>query len=620
MRSAVLLLVLMGCVPWSNADIDGDGVTVAGGDCNDRDSSIHPKAGDNFGNGVDEDCDGVDGNDRDGDGSASVSSGGLDCDDKEETVFPDADELCDGLDNDCDGEEDEDAIDATEWFVDDDEDGFGAIASATRRCGALSGEVEDGTDCDDLAATVYPGALDQCGRDFDCDGSTTPCEHPGADLDSADADWTFIGTQSADWAGQFVSSAGDVNGDQYVDLLIGAPSEVSGGAIYVVHGPLGGGTGSTYDLDQADLILRAEGPAAKAGISVAGVGDIDDDGFDDILIGASLEGGSGAAYLVNGPLGESRDLSTADAEFFGELPGDEVGFKVAAAGDVDGDGFPDLLIAAPFHGMADRGAVYLISAAEAETMTLSAATVKFQGAEEFGHVGWDIAGDADFSGDGIADMLIGAPTTGNGCAYIEHGTGSGTAQVVKSLADADVTMVGEVVGDQAGAAVAFVGDVDGDGRQDAAVAAPSAQRLGSEVGVVYLVLGDPGGPLPGGVAELTGAPAILAGARDGDRIGNTLSAAGDVNDDGFADLLVGCVLCGAGGVAFLVHGPLAGELDVWQTAATSFSGTSEGDLVGAGLAAADVNADGYSDILIGSPEGGRIPEGTGRAFLLVGGM
>ena len=621
MRSSIFLLFLMACVPWSDSDLDGDGLTAKQGDCDDSDAQVHPGAIDILGNQVDDNCDGVDGTDGDRDGHASTQTGGKDCDDELDTVFPAADEICDELDNDCNGAVDDDAVDAREWFEDLDGDSFGSESvTPVLACSEPFPElIARGGDCDDRAASIHPDAVDQCGRDFDCDGVTEPCEHPQSVVDSASADWTFIGGAAGDWAGQLATAIGDVNGDGYTDLAVSAPKHAGGGQIYIIEGPMGGGAGRQFELSDANAILTGESFGAQAGVSVAGLGDIDDDGFDDVLIGANLEGISGAAYLVYGPIPPTMSLADADAEIIGEFDGDEVGWNVAAAGDVDADGRPDLLIAAPYSGFASQGAVYLVSAADVQTMSLADATVRFIGDIQGASVGWDIAGNADFNGDGLADMMFGGPLAGAGRVYIEHGTGSGTAQTEKNLADADVILLGDSNGDQAGSSVAFVGDIDGDGRADAAIGAPGARLQGDEVGLVYLVLADPAGPLPGGGGDLTGAPAILAGSVPGDRAGNTLSAAGDVNGDGFDDFVVGCVLCGAGGEVFLVEGPVLGEVTFLEVATMRFSGLSSGDLVGASLGSADFNADGYGDLIIGAPEGDGVPQGEGRAYLVFGG-
>jgi hypothetical protein len=184
--------------PGCDQDVDEAlriGGTCGGDDCDDEDYNVYP-ASVEYCDSLDNDCDGdVDEDptylgttfygDADGDGfgdaavtdyQCSAPSGfvadATDCDDADATAFPGADETCDGDDEDCDGDVDEAAaIDASEWYADADEDGYGA-GSATRACAAPSGMVADATDCDDTAAAVSPTGTELCnGVDDDCDAT-----------------------------------------------------------------------------------------------------------------------------------------------------------------------------------------------------------------------------------------------------------------------------------------------------------------------------------------------------------------------------------------------------------------------------------------------------------------
>ena len=193
------------------------------------------------------------------------------------------------------------------------------------------------------------------------------------ELDLSLADTKFIGEATGDQAGVSVAGAGDVDGDGLDDLLIGAYQEGSGGsgagATYLV---LGASLGSTsFDLSSADYKFVGESSDDRSGQDVAGAGDVDGDGLDDLLIGAYYEdsggSGAGAAYLVlASSLGSSgsMNLSAADYKFIGEESGDAAGRSVSTAGDVDGDGLDDLLISAYLEddGSDSRGATYIILA------------------------------------------------------------------------------------------------------------------------------------------------------------------------------------------------------------------------------------------------------------------
>ncbi len=190
-------------------------------DCDDGDAAVNPAA-DELCNGVDDDCDGeLDGDDAidaatwyaddDADGYGDMASttaacqqpsgfvgNDFDCDDGDPAISPDADEICNGIDDDCDGTVDEDgAIDATTWYADDDGDSYGDAADSFTSCAAPGGYVADATDCDDGDATVYPGADEHCdGVDSDCDGVLDEDDAVDASTWYADTDADGFGDPS----------------------------------------------------------------------------------------------------------------------------------------------------------------------------------------------------------------------------------------------------------------------------------------------------------------------------------------------------------------------------------------------------------------------------------------
>ena len=216
----LLLLLTLACrkndpVDTASIDFDGDG-SVASEDCDDRNAAVFPGAIEVC-DGVDNDCSGAADDatgdlwyadaDEDGfgdpedsqqscDGESGRVADSSDCDDGDAALNPLADEVCDQVDNDCDGEVDEDAIDAPDWYVDVDEDGYGDPGAVTRACEAPSGSVANDEDCDDSEAQVNPDADELCdGLDNDCDGDVDPDQALDASTWYADGDGDGYGSE-----------------------------------------------------------------------------------------------------------------------------------------------------------------------------------------------------------------------------------------------------------------------------------------------------------------------------------------------------------------------------------------------------------------------------------------
>ena len=424
-----------------------------------------------------------------------------------------------------------------------DEPQLGAVAAA--------GDV-DGDGLDDLLLGV-PNALDagqRVGEAYLVSGRTSGW---ALETSLADSDASFLGEDFSDYAGGSLAGVGDVNGDGFDDFLVAARDNSESfdhaGQVYLLMGKAAGWAMET-SLSGADASFLGEQQDAEAGRALAGGGDLDGDGLDDLVIGspqyANDHEWAGKIWIVLGRTeGWAMDLSLADADAtFEGSASDHLGHAVAVVGDVNGDGYDDILAGAPHCAMVDyaAGGAWLLPGAPREELGdfTTTATI-FLGQYWGDSAGWSVAAAGDVDSDGFDDMLVGAPGNGNyasdaGRTYLVRGREQpwGT---VEPLVAMDGIYQGMSVSDNSGLAVAGGADVDGDGYDDVLIGAPGADTQGLNVGAAYLVRGSP--EIPDGLQMLVAANGDVQGQYGGDDLGSTVAMVGDVNGDDLADILVG---------------------------------------------------------------------------------
>ena len=514
------------------------------GDCDDGDDDIYPGAPERCDvSNEDEDCDSLKEDadadssgksdawfDADGDNRGDPALAGTrcdlgtewadnaeDCDDTDAAMWTDRAEVCeDGLDYDCDSVDPNCRLAGSLDLFDADATLKGDAFAGLGLSFAALGDVDsDGKD--DFAVSALLA------------GQVYLVRGVGL-VDGFASDWPTLTGTGADALGDGLAGVGDMDGDGVADLLAGAPdADADAGAVYLFAGDLAadasvGAAGASVLGDEGEQLGSAlagpgdfDGDGLAAEVLASGVGfvrtfdatlglvstwtggvvgapalavvpDFDGDGLDEALVG---DAAADRAWLVVGGRSGDLDLDVdADAAYSAAFSGDAAGWAVAGADDLNGDGFGDIVVGAPDSdaGGVDAGEAYIMfGATTVADRALDGADARLASLDAGDGAGSAVAGVGDADGDGLFDVLVGAPYAdgggGNsGAAWLLYGAASFGSL---DLATADVTFVGESMSDNAGEGVGGVGDVDGDGFADVGVGAPSAVGDGR----VYLFFG-----------------------------------------------------------------------------------------------------------------------------------
>jgi len=617
---------------WGDSDaqqlgcLGTSGLVATAGDCDDSNDAVHPGAEEHC-DGEDEDCDGeVDDNAQDGttwyadldqDGYGGVVStvacdapsehwlddGGVDCNDGDPLTNPDADERCDLVDNDCDDTIDEsDAIDASTWYLDDDGDGYGDADSPTTACWEPSGYVSSDADCDDSDEDTNPEAEEICkdGIDNDCDETVNDCTFTNSE--TQDADYWWWG-ESNDYLGTGLAVV-DHDGDGTEDLAMGAVYAGSNnhGQVYMAYG-----AATMTDGDVTDRDSYTTSSSNYLGRTIANAGDVDGDGVDDMLTGASGTSGTyGRVYLVLGGNQASGAESIDDEITYQTSSFSYLGLSVGGAGDLDADGYDDMLMGGYYYNAQGYGRVWLVYGdASPSSTSVDSGVATFTGDQDWSYLGYrhSISGLGDLDGDGYDDAGMAAhrysadsaTTDDNGTVGVIYGSSTRWTGDTTFPEDLDAWVHGDE--DDAFLHVTRrVGDVDGDGYDDLAVGAWGAH---SERGEVYLFYGN--STAWSNEFEIADADAEFRGEELYDYLGHDLTGE-DFDGDGANELVLGApysdVGASQGGSIYLVQGGgWSGTNKIEDVAMATLTGSDQDQQLGYTVEAGDVNGDGYPDLV-----------------------
>ncbi|MBK8553628.1 MAG: FG-GAP repeat protein [Ignavibacteria bacterium] len=395
------------------------------------------------------------------------------------------------------------------------------------------------------------------------------------------------GLIAGDEFGYSVSGAGDVNGDGYQDIIVGAPFNDAGGAsagrAFIYFGGI--------NFNSSPDVIFTGTAGLQLGTSVSSAGDVNSDGYDDVIVGLPFYStNTGRAYIY---LGGSNMNNGVDVILTGEAANNYFGTSVSDAGDVNGDGFGDVIVGAPYNA-SNSGEAYIYFGGSVLNNVVDVTLNEGLANNYFGAC---VSKAGDFNGDGFSDVIVGAYgySSSVGRAYIYYG---GSSMNIT----ADNVSLGFLINEFYGYSVSDAGDFNSDGYSDVII---GGYGHSANLGRAYLLYG---GSIPDATVDV-----VFTGQNSGDEFGKSGSSAGDVNGDGYDDVIVGASNFNTGdGKAYLFRG---GEFPD-NNAAKIISAESNGDRMGHSVSGCgDINGDGNDDFMVSANLNDQNGTSSGRAYL-----
>lgn len=456
------------------------------------------------------------------------------------------------------------------------------------------------TESDTDADTEHTERRSDTEVDTGCDD--TPCRLTG-EVSLGDADAVIEGPGPDTRLGLGVAGIGDVDGDGHPDFAVGARRAADVGAVYLfTRAP----TGTVQTVDAHATLTGL--PGSQVGYGLDGVGDVDGDGHLDLVVGDWAWQGTGRAMLVLGPLTGDLDLEAPAWEASGTAENGRFGFTVAGLGDLDHDGFGDFAVSG-YLDEGERGRIAVVHGGSALREQV------WVGLAERDNAGRGLSGGADLDGDGFGEVVVGArfaDTTGSNAGEVY--VFAGPATDVASLTEASATLTGDAA-DNAGWSLDATHDLDGDGYGDLVIGGHHSEHAGGRLWFVHGPVDD-GALADAAVAQLLGdtpfddfARDLDVGDVDGDGLPDVLVGAREASDPGVD-----------AGSAWLCYGPFTGTRELDPELDWLGRALAEGDFAGEDVALpGDLDGDGYGDLLIGAWQAdGDNGADAGQAYVFYG--